>query len=89
LHGATAFGAADWPPEPLAIAAAREEALVSALHALAADLGLRGIEGRERVVLAVVDAPYAIVRRHLGGPGRVPPRAEEQAARAAAAILGA
>jgi AcrR family transcriptional regulator len=89
LHGAAAFGAAGWPAEPRAVAAAREQALAAALHALAADLGLRGVEGRERVVLAVVDVPYAIARRHLRGPdGRVPPRAADQAALAAAAILG-
>jgi AcrR family transcriptional regulator len=90
LHGAAAFGAADWPSRPRAVAAAREEALTTALRTLATDLGLRGVEGRERVVLAVVDVPYAIARRHLRGAagGRVPPRAADQAARAAAAILG-
>jgi hypothetical protein len=39
-------------------------------------------------VLAVVDLPSAIVRRHLhSADGRVPPRAADQAARAAAALL--
>jgi AcrR family transcriptional regulator len=89
LDGAGAFGAADWPTKAPAVAAAREEALAAALHALAADLGLRGVEGRERVVLAVVDVPYAIARRHLRADGgRVPPRAVDQAGVAAAALLG-
>ena len=88
LQGARAFGRDGWPPEERAVAAAREEALANALHALAAALGLRGVEGRERVMLAVVDVPYAIARRHLrGADGRVPPRAAEQAAAAAAALL--
>jgi AcrR family transcriptional regulator len=90
LQGARAFGAEDWAPESSAVATAGEEGLAAALRGLAADLGLRGVEGRERVVLAVVDIPSAIVRRHLRGDGgRVPPRAADQAADAAAAILGA
>ena len=88
LQGASAFGRDDWPPAERAVVTAREEALATALHGLAAALGLRGVEGRERVVLAVVDVPYAIARRHLrGAGGRVPPRAAEQAAAAAAALL--
>jgi AcrR family transcriptional regulator len=88
LHGATAFGSADWPPEALARGLAHARAVDEAVGALAARLGERGVAGRERVTLAVVDVPYAIVRRHLRAGGLVPPRAQAAAGDAAAAVLG-
>jgi AcrR family transcriptional regulator len=87
LHGATAFGSADWPADALAQARAHARDVDEALRRLAGRLGLRGVEGRERVTLAVVDVPYAVVRRHLRAGGGVPPRAERQVAAAVAAIL--
>jgi AcrR family transcriptional regulator len=87
LQGATAFGAADWPPEALVAAGGHARDVDDALRRLATRLGLRGVEGRARVTLAVVDVPYAVVRRHLRAAGAVPPRAERQVAAAVAAIL--
>jgi AcrR family transcriptional regulator len=87
LQGATAFGAADWPAAALETARGHARDVDEAVRRLAGRLGLRGAEGRERVTLAVVDVPYAVVRRHLRAAGSVPPRAERQVAAAVAAIL--
>jgi AcrR family transcriptional regulator len=88
LEGARAFGSASWPAGALEEARGHAADVDAALRALAVRLGLRGVAGRERVVLAVVDVPYAVVRRHLRAEGVVPPRAVAQVEAATAAVLG-
>jgi AcrR family transcriptional regulator len=87
LHGAREFGAEGWSPEARAAVRDHAAAIETAIRTLAARLQLRGVDGIERATLAIVDLPYAIVRRHLRAGRPVPPRAAQQAADAAAAIL--
>ncbi|WP_067478833.1 TetR/AcrR family transcriptional regulator [Actinomadura hibisca] len=75
LYGGTDFGEAGWPPE------ARDR--LRAANARLAD----ALGSDERLLLAVVDVPYAIVRRHLRATGTIPAAAEDLAAEAAAALL--
>jgi AcrR family transcriptional regulator len=77
LTGAEALGAADWPDE-LAI---RRSRLHRALRRTLAGMSA----GADRVNAAVIDIPYAVVRRHLIARHAVPASADaivEQCARA-------
>ena len=89
LRGPDDFAAADWPEPTRRRAAADRRALTKALQARAAELGEPG-DTLDRVLLATVDLPLAIVRRQI----QAGPRAKlslgagalvEQAARA---VLG-
>lgn len=66
LRGPDDFAAADWPPPTRRHAAADRRALTRALQARANELGEPTLD---RLLLAIVDLPLAIVRRHLqAGP---------------------
>jgi AcrR family transcriptional regulator len=68
LRGPDDFAAADWPEPTRRSAAADRRALTKALRARAAELGDPD-EALDRVFLATVDLPLAIVRRQLqAGP---------------------
>lgn len=88
LRGPDDFAAADWPPATRRRAAADRRALSKALQARAAELG--GPEAVDRVLLATVDLPLAIVRRHLqAGPrAKLPPNAGVLVTETARAVLG-
>lgn len=76
LTGPGALGAADWPDE----LTRRRKGLHRALRRMLAGLG-----ERDRVNAAVIDVPYAVVRRHLLAGHAIPPSADaivEQCARA-------
>jgi AcrR family transcriptional regulator len=76
LTGADALGATDWPDE----LRGRRTRLHRALRRTLAGLG-----ERDRVNAAVIDIPYAVVRRHLLARHAIPPSADaivEQCARA-------
>jgi AcrR family transcriptional regulator len=68
LTGADALGAADWPDELTRRRKRVHRALRRALAGLAAD--------RDRVNAAVVDIPYAVVRRHLIARQAIPASAD-------------
>jgi AcrR family transcriptional regulator len=88
LYGAADFGYASWPEPERARLASRQADVAAAIDALAAKLGLRGSDGRERVVLATVDVPLALVRRHLIAGEPVPKGAEKLLEPAVRALIG-
>jgi AcrR family transcriptional regulator len=77
LYGATDFGYESWPEPARAHLASRQVDVAAAIDSLAKKLGLRGGAGHERVVLATVDVPLALVRRHLTAGEPVPKGAEK------------
>lgn len=87
LAGPRAFGKADWSARDAEVGAELSARLEQALAGLAERLGVADQRGRSRVVLAVVDLPYAVIRRHLGGDGVIPAEEAELVAEAAAALL--
>ncbi|WP_269858124.1 TetR/AcrR family transcriptional regulator [Streptomyces sp. RPT161] len=87
LHGADAFDRAHWPEPHRRRAEAGNQRVHAALAALAAALDLRGPEAADRVTLALVDLPLALVRRHLRGGTPLPAHAEDLAEQGAAALL--
>jgi hypothetical protein len=77
LTGADALGAADWPDELIGRRKRLHRALRRSLAGLPAD--------PDRINAAVIDIPYAVVRRHLIAGRSIPASADaivEQCARA-------
>ncbi|WP_043263055.1 TetR family transcriptional regulator [Streptomyces sp. CT34] len=87
LHGADAFDRAHWPAPHRRRAELGNQRVHSALAALADALDLHGPEAADRVSLALIDLPLALVRRHLRGGGVLPAHAEDLAEQGAAALL--
>ncbi len=87
LYGAADFGYDSWPAPERARLASRQAEVTAAIGALAERLDLEGKEGRERVVLATVDLPLALVRRHLVAGEPVAPGAERLIEPAVRALL--
>ncbi|MFG3438424.1 TetR/AcrR family transcriptional regulator [Nonomuraea sp. NPDC047897] len=86
LYGAADFDERHWP------AAARERLKLANGRVAAALRTLAGRLGRddaERIVIATVDLPYAVVRRHLASGHGIPASAESTVADCAAALLDA
>lgn len=77
LYGATDFGYESWPEPERVLLASRRAEVAAAIDALAGKLGSEGEEGRERIALAVVDIPLALVRRHLNAGEALPEGAEQ------------
>lgn len=77
LHGPAAFDATPSAAGP-----------VDALRQLADRLGAHSPAARERVTVALVDIPYALVRRYLTADGTLPAHAVEVAEQCALALLG-
>ena len=76
LTGADALGAADWPDDLTSRRKRLHRSLRRTLAGMPADL--------DRVNAAVVDIPYAVVRRHLAARQAIPASADvivEQCAR--------
>src|SRR5437764_1205677 len=65
LAGAREFGETEWPPHARERMAKANDEVERAVRALARGLGKSGKREVASVVLAVVDLPYAVVRRHL------------------------
>jgi AcrR family transcriptional regulator len=87
LYGADEFGQADWPA---ATRRATEEQLREAEAALRSVAGALG-DGRdrtERVILAAVDMPYAVLRRRLRAGDPIGRDAEALVEDCARALLG-
>ncbi|WP_030061609.1 MULTISPECIES: TetR/AcrR family transcriptional regulator [Streptomyces] len=87
LHGAEAFGRAEWPPEQQQRERQAAEQVREALAGLAARLGTSTPLDLDRVNLAVVGLPLAVVRRHLRAGTPLPAHAEELAERGAVDLL--
>ena len=85
LRGAGEFGREDWPAEMLTRARNANAAVEARLRTVAERLG---DDALERVVLATVDLPYAVVRRHVTA-GRIPTRADALVEGSVRAILAA
>ncbi|MFE7142787.1 TetR family transcriptional regulator [Streptomyces sp. NPDC057644] len=88
LYRAEDFGRATWSEEHAQRADRGELRVRSTFGALAKSLGADGERDSERVVLAVVDLPLSVVRRHLRAGRPLPAHAEDLAEEAAAALLG-
>jgi len=88
LHGPEGFGRADWSREHGQRADHDRERVGAALAGLTAALGADDPRGSEQVVLAVIDVPLALVRRHLRAGKALPAHAEDLAEDAAATLLG-
>ncbi|WP_411081557.1 TetR/AcrR family transcriptional regulator [Streptomyces sp. cmx-18-6] len=89
LYGAEDFGRAAWSEEHAQRADRGDLRVRSTLGSLAKSLGADEPRDSERVVLAVVDLPLSVVRRHLRAGRPLPAHAEDLAEEAAAALLGA
>lgn len=89
LHGPAEFGRADWSEEHRERADRGNARVLGAVGSLAAVLGANGPEDQERVALALVDLPLAVVRRHLRSGRALPPYAEDLAEESAATLLAA
>ncbi|MCX4547017.1 TetR/AcrR family transcriptional regulator [Streptomyces sp. NBC_01565] len=88
LYGAEEFGRAGWSEEHRERADRGNERVFARLGMVAAAFGLTGPEGRDRIALALIDLPLAVVRRPLRAGNPLPPHAEDLAEESAAALLG-
>ncbi|MFI6154323.1 TetR/AcrR family transcriptional regulator [Kitasatospora sp. NPDC051170] len=88
LHGADAFGKAEWPEDHVRRAQRGNQRARRAVAALADRLGATTAADIDRVALAVIDLPLAVVRRHLRGGTPLPAHAEELAEQCAVTLLG-
>ncbi|MFD5511952.1 TetR family transcriptional regulator [Streptomyces sp. NPDC059761] len=88
LYGAEEFGRAGWSEEYRERADRGNERVFARLGVVGATLGLTGPEGRDRIVLALIDLPLGVVRRPLRAGHPLPPYAEDLAEESAAALLG-
>lgn len=86
-YGADDFGRADWSAQHRGRADEGDRRVRDAVTALAAALGASTPQDVERVALAVVELPYAVVRRHLRGAAGLPAHAEALAEESAVALL--
>jgi len=84
LYGAYDFDRDGWTDDERAALDAMNGRVAAELRALATATG-RDVE---RVVMALVDLPAAVVRRHLRSTGSIPQEAEAQVTAAAEALLG-
>lgn len=88
LYGAEDFGRAGWSQEHQERADRGNARVFARLGLVGADFGLAGPEGRDRIVLALIDLPLGVVRRPLRAGHPLPPHAEHLAEECAAALLG-
>lgn len=86
LHGPNEFAQPDWPPDTRRAIEQEQRDAEAVLKAVAAALG-GGRDTRDRVVLATVDIPYAVVRRRLRGGDPMSHRAEALVEECARALL--
>lgn len=87
LYGAADFGGADWPEELSRRADAGNRRVFAALARLAEALGAQNEQGQDRIVLALVDLPLTVVRRHLRTGTPLPPHAEDLTEQCTTALL--
>ncbi|MFG2980414.1 TetR family transcriptional regulator [Streptomyces sp. NPDC048258] len=87
LYGPAEFGRADWSEEHTRRADSGNARVYASLGSLGEALGAAGPQDQERVTLALVDLPLAVVRRHLRAGQPLPPHTEDLAEECAAALL--
>lgn len=88
LYGPADFDHPHWPGEARSQLAAANGRVTAALRALAARMGRSSPYDLERLTLAAVDIPYAIVRRHQSTGTPLPAYAEDLVTRCAIAAAG-
>ncbi|GAA2625134.1 helix-turn-helix domain-containing protein [Actinomadura fulvescens] len=86
-HGAADFGKDTWPPEAVERLDRANAKVMGAVKTLARRLGAQDMISRERVQLAVIDLPYALVQRYLRDGDPLPPHAIALAADCTDAVL--
>ncbi|ATZ28437.1 TetR/AcrR family transcriptional regulator [Streptomyces lavendulae] len=89
LYGAAEFGRADWSEEHRERADLGNQRVFGSLGTLAEALGAGSPQDHERVVLALVDLPLSVVRRHLRAGQPLPAHAEDLTEESAATLLAA
>jgi len=89
LHGASAYDQDGWPAELTAAAEAQAAALDRALALLATRTPGGRAENLQLLTFVTIDAPYAIVRRHLRAGQPIPASADEMIERCARTLAGA
>lgn len=87
LHGAEEFGRAGWSEEHRERGDRGNQRVYGALGALGEALGVTGPQGQDRIALALIDLPLAVVRRHLRAGRELPPHAEDLAEECTATLL--
>ncbi|MGI5269408.1 TetR family transcriptional regulator [Nonomuraea sp. CA-218870] len=87
LYGADDFDRAHWSEPHRRRAEAGNQRVHAALATLADTLEPHTPESADRVTLALIDLPLALVRRHLRAGAALPPHAEDLAEDSAAALL--
>ncbi|MER5729852.1 helix-turn-helix domain-containing protein [Streptomyces sp. NPDC002138] len=89
LYGAAEFGRADWADEHGQRADLGNQRVFGSLRTLTEALGAADPRDHDRVVLALIDLPLSVVRRHLRAEEPLPPYAEDLTEECAAALLPA
>ncbi|WP_405576518.1 TetR/AcrR family transcriptional regulator [Streptomyces sp. NBC_01092] len=87
LYGAADFGRAQWSEEHTRRADSGNRQVFASLSALAEALDATDEQGLDRVTLALVDLPLAMVRRHLRAGTPLPPHAEDLTEECTKALL--
>ncbi|WP_326591398.1 TetR/AcrR family transcriptional regulator [Streptomyces sp. NBC_01294] len=89
LHGPAEFGRGDWAEEHIRRADSGNERVYAAIGGLAASLGVTvtDAQGRDRVVLALIDLPLSVVRRYVRAGAALPAHAEDLAEECAVSLL--
>ncbi|GAA1225220.1 TetR/AcrR family transcriptional regulator [Kitasatospora nipponensis] len=87
LYGAEEFGRSDWSEQHKERADLGNQRVFGSLGSLAEALGAVDPKDHERVVLALIDLPLSVIRRHLRAGQPLPSHAEDLAEECAAALL--
>jgi AcrR family transcriptional regulator len=87
LHGPHSFGRDEWPPEYGQRADEGNQRVLGAVAELADRIGATAEPDVDRVMMAVVELPLAVVRRHLRAGTSLPVHAEALAESCATDLL--
>lgn len=87
LHGPDEFGRGEWPEDCVRRARRGNRRVLEAVARVAEGLGATTPADAERISLAVIDLPLAVVRRHLGSDHGLPEHAEDLAESCAADLM--
>lgn len=87
LAGRAAFAPDDWPAETLDAVIDSDQTFFTRISAVARGVAKESGVDKQLVYLAIVDLPYAAVRRHLSSHRPIPPGLADVVADAAARML--